>query len=45
MYWQFSLGSVMVEQLMGWDSETTAVTELLGSYVQSSGSKTRSCGF
>lgn len=37
---QFSLGLVMEEQLMGWDTEAAAVTELLRIFVQGSGSQT-----
>lgn len=36
--WQFSLALLMEEQLMGWDSEAAAVTELLRMCVQGSGS-------
>lgn len=43
--WQFPLGLVMEEQLMGWDSEAAAVPDLLRMYVQSSGPQTRGSVF
>lgn len=43
--WQFSLGLLMEEQMMGWDSEAAVVTELVRMYVQSSGSQIQALFF